>query len=256
MVQMVPGIDASMSRITAATFRRFRAELGCKVFVQCGWTGGYKHNKEVNAVAEGNLYNAASEGYANSLYVNAQHWWEAKERSFPNARINAGSMWDSLISIPIDVEIAGTKEKHIKAHVVEARGTGKKVCIYTAHWFWHTKLGNPSPSWITDWNIDLWNAFHDKNKDIDFGSLPFGPWALKDVVGEQYTGSTKMFGAEVDLNTFRSDFWLPGSVTIPPVPDDGAFAELESRVGVLEGVVEAHVDDPVHHLTHTVVVGE
>ena len=242
---MIPGIDASFSRIDRSVFARFRDELGVQVFVQNLWTGGYKHNEQIAAVSAANLRDAAAEGLAISGYINANPWWSAAGHSIPSAIANAGEMWDALDALAIDVEISGTSIDQVKAHVSLARDTGKRTCIYSAHWVWSGLMGNPQPGWITAWGIPLWNAYYDKAADIDFSHLPYGPWV--EVVGEQYSGDVTWFGADVDLNVFKAGFWRPQ----PPVSEEPEPAVLPAQVEALGSAVgELRASLSAHEADH------
>jgi hypothetical protein len=148
--------------------------------VQCLWTGTV-----TPATAVDNLRDARLEGLITSGYtvVNRLPGAQAVER----ARVAARDEWPNLAALFIDVEVDGVTESGIRDACEAARAAAKPVAIYSARWFWAGRLGNPQWPWLLDYAI--WNAYYDRDPDLDFASAPWGPWSPAHVIGEQYTGT-------------------------------------------------------------------
>lgn len=197
------GIDASFSRINRQTFQRFYDD-GYRVFVQCLWTGGYASNDGIQAVAALNLYDAKEVGFVIAGYSNANPWWSVGQ-SVIATKANAGMMWPHIDVVAVDVELEGTTEQQILDLCEALEGEGKRVCIYSARWFYRQ---SGSPDWSRLAKYPLWNAWYDDDPDIDFEHSPYGPWTMAQVVGEQYGGATINHSISVDLNVFDEEFWM------------------------------------------------
>ena len=199
------GLDVAFSAVSLAWCRARYAE-GWRVLVQNLWTGGYAGNDGLRAVARNNLANAKGAGLRIAGYANASppDWWPI-DVQMREIRRNAGDMWPHLEHVSIDVEIPGvTLARTLElADAIIAAGQRADI-LYTARWFW---TGHMSNSKDARWRrFKLWNADYDGDPDIDFGSAPYGPWMMADVVGGQYQGTTQLAGAAVDLNTFSETF--------------------------------------------------
>ena len=138
------------------------------------------------------------------------------------ARDICGNEWQQLSFVSLDIEVAGVTIPEIRAAIDEVRRLDQRPIIYTAYWFWHDVFGNPRDAAICE--VPLWNAYYDSDDDIDFGRLPYGCWRVEDVVGEQYEGTTRLAGLEVDRNTFDMDW-----VEAWPEKGDEAMTDEERR---------------------------
>lgn len=219
---MLPGIDASFSRIDRGTFKKFYG-LGYRIFVQDLWLGGMgtppSNNTALRAVAESNLMDAEAEGFTICGYINASPWYSA-DVSLDYARTNAGSAWNKLFMVALDVEIVGLTTDHVRAHLNYLKSLVPVTCIYTANWFWTGHLGNP-----TEFSAEpLWNAFYDDDPDFDFSRFPYGGWTEDKLIGEQY-GGTSINGVEVDLNSFKEDFFM-------------SISSLEQKLSAIESMLK------------------
>src|SRR3972149_4188548 len=211
-------LDVAFSPISLSWCKARKAE-GWEGLIQNLWTGGYAGNDGLKSVARNNLTNAKAAGMKIAAYANASppDWWSI-DIQIKEIKANAGSMWDQLENIAIDVEIP----KITLARVYELAGAlttlGKTVnVLYTARWVWTGHMGNREDAAWRRWK--LWSAHYDWNPDIDFAGSPYGPWTLADVVGEQYQGTTNLGGVSVDLNIFLDNVkgglfdmasWTPG----------------------------------------------
>jgi hypothetical protein len=220
----VKGIDASFSRITRSKFRSFR-ESGFRVFIQDAWTGSPANSARMPV--RKNLEDARREGFVTGAYFNASKTYgaDAVDRGLELVGDEARHVGHFLI----DVELEGVTEAHIRGAVDRTRALGRRVAIYSASWFWAGRLGDPKWEWLK--GVPIWNAYYDQDPDVDFARRPWGPWTAADVIAEQYAGTTRMFDAEVDLDTCRADWWGI---------DEGCpehRAEWEARMGRLEAEV-------------------
>lgn len=200
------GTDAYAARIHESTFQQFKV-AGYAVHVQNVWTviAGRWHS---TPVAVPNLRDAIAAGVTPAAYcaVVTDGAW-----SVDQARAAVGDLWPQLSFLALDIEVDGTTTAAIREAVERTQQLGQRPVIYTAHWFWHGRLGNPGG--FTD--VPLWNAYYDDDPDMDFGRLPYGGWTTDQVVGEQYSRTKHLFGVEVDLNWF-ADWFFPSAP--PPTP--------------------------------------
>lgn len=222
MTEWVYGYDASFSRITREDHRRMRDQYGGRVFVQCLWTGGFENNAGIRAVAEANLSDADAEGvvpagYANTSPIYGSVKWWTPSVTLAETKKNAGGAWSGLTVVSNDVEIRGVTERCVRETQALLKGEGKRVPYYTAQWFWSGVLGNPQWPWLLE--DPLWNAYYDKDPDIDFRQAPYGPWSQAHVIGEQYQGTTGIGGDDFDLNFFDLDYFRPAR----PAPQEEDF---------------------------------
>ncbi len=247
MSQLVFGLDASFSLID---WDAVLASLHSRprVFVQCLWTGGYANYQRLRQVAEANLRGARERGIIIGGYINASPWYSPEE-CLERAREAAGSEWEHLSRLAVDVEIEGVRLADVR-RLCELCARHRPTCIYTARWFWEGKLRNPRDEWLRDY--PLWAAQYDGRADLEID--PFGPddWRC---VGKQFQGTTTVGGAQFDFNIFDFTWWGDDSmalnfsekVPIYPLPPEAhpelgkllndlfwGVVKLAERVGKLE----------------------
>lgn len=198
------GLDLSFSATSRAWWADRRAE-GFRVMSQCLWTGGV-----IPQVAHENLSNAKAERFIITGYTNTK--LAGGDVAIAKAKEAARDLWGSLYQVQVDVEIPGVREVDIYNAVVPLEGMGKRPCIYSANWFWKGVLGNPTWPWLKSY--PLWNAYYDDDPDYDFWRAPYGPWDMGDLIGEQYTGTTRLAGVDVDLNEFKDSFFEEDVMTL------------------------------------------
>jgi hypothetical protein len=220
------GLDISFSKPSAQWWRDRYAE-GYRIAVQNLWTGGFASNEGIKAVAATNLRNARLAGFRVAAYANASppDWWPLATQ-LQHIKANAGAEWAHIKDVVVDVEIDGITKARVMelADGLEAAGKTADV-LYTGRWFWVGHMGDSmDPAWR---RFRLWSAHYDWNPDIDFGSNPYGPWGLGDVIGEQYRGSTNVAGGTIDLNTFRASWMAPAPPPPPPEPTPEPTPEPE-----------------------------
>ena len=231
-------LDASFSRIDRATFRQFYQQ-GFRGFIQCLWLGGYgtppADNDAIREVAAPNLEAAAAEGFMIGGYINASPWYAA-EVSLTEAKSNAAEMWPLLSFVPVAVEIEGLMPEHIWNHYYYIQAQVPKTAIYTSKGFWKS-LGNPT----SFSNEPLWDANY--NGVAAVSPVDYGGWTQ--AVGHQYTGTTDMFGVQVDMSYFEDTFFNAGSLQEPnngvETPTDPVVQRLETleKALVKAGITEA-----------------
>lgn len=215
---MLPGIDVSkyQGRL-ASSFWRAAYAFGFRVAVVGSW-----HGLDANPHAEANLHDARVAGFVTATYIALNS--KAGDAAVDAGRAACGAEWKYLNFVSLDVEIVGVSLRIIRAAAERCRVLGKRTPVYTANWFWRSKFGNPTDTFLKP--LGLWNAYYDGDPDFDFASAPYGPWTLADVVGEQYKGSTSMFGSTVDVNSFRKE-WI--------------LATYEERLARVEAIAKALV---------------
>ena len=232
------GLDISFSKPSQQWWEDRRAE-GFEAMVQNLWTGGFASNDGIKAVAATNLKRARLANYITSAYANSSppDWWSLKIQ-MDNIRANAGAEWGNFKDIAVDVEIPRTTQARVfqLADALNAAGKDADV-LYTARWFWVGHMGNSQD--IAWRRFRLWSAHYDWNPDIDFGSAPYGPWRVSDLVGEQYAGTTNIEGQSIDLNNFISDWPSRSQPPLePPVeppreePIVGRIADMMRDAGI------------------------
>ncbi len=207
MTKWIRGVDLSVYQgsVPLSTWEKLRHVGGNDVAVVGSW-----HGNTGNQYAEENLSKALAAGFPHlgTYTVISPH--RTGKYAVEQAEFFCGNMWDKLDFVSIDCELRGITTSQIMDAVELCWRKGKLVNIYTAWWFWYEVFGNPSDLK----SVPLWNAYYDSDEDIDFDTLPYGGWELSNVVGEQYAGTTPMFGTEVDLNMFDED-WLKGEEMVP-----------------------------------------
>ena len=208
---------------------------GYRAMFQDLWTGGFAGNDGLKAVAVINLKNARTAGFECCAYANASppDWWSLSKQ-MENIKINAGSEWSKLQVVAVDVEIPGITLARITelANALKAEGKNNsglilgryfksREILYTARWFWTGHMANSKDkSWLRYW---LWSAHYDSSPDIDFGSASYGPWTISNLLLEQYAGTVKVGGYDIDLNSFvdslgSSPILVPPAVVSVPIP--------------------------------------
>ena len=239
------GLDLSFAKPPSDWWQRRYSE-GYHVMFQCLWTGGYAGNAGIRTAAAFNLANARAAGLIVAGYANASppNWWPLATQVI-EIRANAGSEWAALDRIAIDLEISGLTMARAFELADALAAEGKRTDIgYTARWFWTGHMGNSKdPRWL---RFKLWNANYDWNPDIDFGTAPYGPWKITDLVGEQYQGTTQLDGYAVDLNTFLdAAFTLTPTTPAPtpvPTPEEVLMGKIADDFAALGRTVEAEVE--------------
>lgn len=200
MTTLVDGIDISFSA-PSAEWAVSRWHEGNRIFVQCGWTGGYESQAAVKAVCERNLRTFREAGYLTLLYINANPDWGSKwepEIAVTVAKANAGAEWDHLSEIVIDYEIANTPWERVWGIADAVRATGKRCrVIYTGKYVIDA-AGQPDAAEFARYGMSLWRTGA-------AGSPPFAPWT-ETPVGWQM-GETTLDGVKYDFNKFDLDFF-------------------------------------------------
>jgi len=194
------GLDISFAQPTPAWWASRRAE-GFQVVVQNAWTG-----VAAPAGTRTNLYNARNAGFITAAYLCTNLL--AGATSVQRAQAACGDEWAHLNFIAVDVEISGIAIPTLTTNTRAAINAlaGKKVCLYTAWWFWVGHMGNSEA--FKD--VPLWNADYDADAAMDFPRR-YGGWT--EVIGKQYAGTTVVDGQAVDLNTF-SDSFIGGDMAL------------------------------------------
>lgn len=179
---------------TRANMRKLKA-AGIELIIPGAWHGG-----SANPKCRNDLKLARAEGMYTGTYAIVT---DNGKFSIDKAHQVCGPEWEHLSFCAVDMELDGGSVAQVKAAIDRVIELGQRPIIYTAHWFWHGRFGNP-----TDFkHIPLWNAYYDQAPDIDYASQPYGGWKMANVVGEQYIGTHTFQGLEMDRNTFRSDFF-------------------------------------------------
>lgn len=217
MSDFVYGVDLSFHRLTRENARLMR--LGdVKVVMQNLWTGTKQPPFRVENLRILQEEGFTEPGYALGGYavVLSPAWGRTGRQHMEMARSGMPSdLWNVLRRVPVDVETEDVRVSDIRQAVDRLHDLGKPRDIYTNWNTWNNYLDVRNPQEFSD--CDLWNANWDGSPDIDFTDLTFGPWSITDVIGEQWSGGTRIFGAFVDRNQFRADaFGLIDRV--PPVP--------------------------------------
>lgn len=159
------------------------------------WTGGRRYDN-----AYGTLLNARLEGFITSAYY-VVHDHLAPEYHFSQAVSAAGVEYHNLAFLSVDVEKPDEAWEVSMATIDRScelvEMYGQRAPVYSSGYMWE-QLGLG----LMTYRRKAWNAYYDGNPDIDFEKYPWGGTVLGDLIGEQYTGSTPLFGIEVDFNVF------------------------------------------------------
>ncbi len=248
----VPGLDGSFTggEVVPVEWFQQRYAEGYRVWAQCVWTGGYAGNDGIKRVASGNLLNAEAGGLEIMAYANASPptWWPL-DRQMREIKTNCGAAWERLQLLPIDVEIPDITLARVVELADALLATGKNQAIevlYTARWFW---VGHMDDSQSIAWRrFRLWSAHYDWNPDINFGDNPYGPWPLAELIGEQYQGTTRLDGVDVDLNVFDVARLFPDGPDVPaPQPKEVTtmsskeYTDALARIAALDAKLTTHL---------------
>lgn len=219
----IRGVDGSCTELTPAIVVKLRA-AGVEVWWQCLWTG-----RERPATAIANLETARAggmtiAGYCSVTAVNPG-WWHAN-----NAREGVpDDLWDALRVVPCDVELDNIPDATIRQCVDRLLELGKRRAIYTSYDAWVNKQGDSRAFG----DCLLCNALWDEDPDVDFGSLPYGPWTVDQVLLEQYTGGGDVEGVNVDRDVWNSELlYADGNEDPMDAPTKGEFGALYRLVDV------------------------
>lgn len=206
------GIDLSFALIPSPAWAKRRIhQEGVNVLVQCLWTGGYQAFPALVHVASRNLRLWRESGGITAGYINTSPWYTA-DVAIAEGRRAAGNEWPYLSTVFNDVELEGVTEERVKRVSEWLRAAGKGGHIYTARWFWAGKLGNPKWEWTRDYG--LWNAYYDLDPDVDFPARPYGLWSEGTLAGEQYQGTVKLDGIDVDRDVFNPEYLQGGDMPL------------------------------------------
>jgi|FLYL01.1.fsa_nt_gi hypothetical protein len=172
------------------------------------WPGAWHGVSGYDAVAE-TLRRARNHGLMTGTYVALTRRGTAVEDVNAAHRLIGDEEWSKLSFVAIDMEWGNPKSDSSVAGLDDLKKAAQRIielrqrpALYTARWWWVDRLGNPT---IPD-DLPLINAFYDQNPDIDFHSNRYGGSNVR-LVGEQYTGSTRVKGVDFDFSVFDAD-WL------------------------------------------------
>ena len=206
-------IDASYAQISEATFRQM-IDDGVEGFMQCA-VAAPPGRLEVPPHAYDNLAHAHAAGLPFTCYA-AIRPGTAGSVAIDMAKVALGDLWSECRFVAVDVEIEGITVEQIWDAIARVRELAQRVKIYTSYHVWVDFLNNPAI--FAD--IHLINAYWDLDPDYDFASLPYGGWTMETLAGEQYTGGTDYFGAQVDFSEFNPEEWEPVESMGPPSVED------------------------------------
>jgi len=185
-------LDLSFSAASREWCAARKAE-GWELLIVNLWTGA-----STPSPARANLVNARAAGMLTAGYTVVNM---TPATAVNKAALAAGTEWEHLAFVSVDVEIA-TTPAIIRQAVDSLRTLGKKACIYTGGWFWGGVTGDFS-------DVPAWLADYDGNPAMDTARLGrLGP-----VIGKQYKNSHDIGGVTVDANTF-SDSFIGGDMAL------------------------------------------
>ena len=196
MTTDAPGIDLSFAAVSPTWCRRRYGE-GHRVAVQCLWTGAAAPNTaraNLTALRDGGLtlagYLVPTEARTPAATIEA-------------ARTAAGPLWRHLTAVAVDAE----EDPHtgeplatyanVAATVAALIAAGLTPCVYSRRSYWLRHYGD------ADATVPTWTA--ERNTGPAIATIRY-PWGRQPVIGKQYTGTTTVDGAAVDLNTFDLTF--------------------------------------------------
>ena len=199
-------VDFSFDRLTPALIATMKA-AGVRGGIQCLWTGaGYPAYRVENLrTAQQNGFPMAAYYSVASAMSGSLHAWAAR-KDVPS------DLWDALKFVAVGVELPGlSMSSHIENALAANLGYGKGPIIYTSLEKWVNLLHfttHPANAW-------LWNAYGDKDPDIDFSG--YAGWTKADLAGEQFHLDHNEFGMAVDLDMFWESLFPP----LDPAPGPG-----------------------------------
>lgn len=190
---------------------RHRLDEGVELFIGNLYTGSASIFGMENALRE-----CANAGGVIAGYFNV-HPTRSAEYCLEKAKASAGSMWDELNFIAIDVEIAGIQqEKIVKAIELLA---DKKCIVYTSKSKWdnegYTDLHDLAPLWTAHYYSGKvgWDTYSEE--EILTNTWAYGGWGWgSGLVARQFENDTVIEGVTVDLSIFYRN-WVTGEPTMP-----------------------------------------
>ena len=137
-------LDLSFSAVSREWCQARKAE-GWELLIQNLWTGA-----STPTPARTNLVNARAAGMLTAGYTVVNM---TPATAVNKAALAAGTEWEHLAFVSVDVEIA-TTPAIIRQAVDSLRTLGKKACIYTGSWFWGGVTGDFTdvPAWLADYD--------------------------------------------------------------------------------------------------------
>ena len=209
----VSGVDFSFDPLTLEEAKCLINDHEVELFVQCLWTGAVTPPATIENIRTVLRAGGRVAGYVslNGFQDGHYHARQARGNIPPD-------LWNKLEWIAVDVELANITVRHVQ----QARNdllnwNDRRVPIYTSYNAWVNLVSPGNSSALADAGAELWNAFWDKDKDVDFPRLRFGGWKDEQVLGEQYSGDTPVCGQHVDRNIFFEDLALPVEEELPVV---------------------------------------
>jgi len=154
----------------------------------------------------------------------------------------AGSEWENLRFVAIDVELTWVTPQQVRDAVREVTRLGARPIIYTANWFWKQHFGNSTEFR----NLPLWDADYDNVERFD--PFPtYGGWTER--VGKQYTNEARDVKFIADGNVFDENWFLawPKLQGFDLTTDISAFAQ-EAVAGRVEPVA-AYTNKEIYQFT-------
>ncbi|MDD1678718.1 MAG: hypothetical protein LUO93_05990 [Methanomicrobiales archaeon] len=223
------GVDVSVysGEIPVGKFDQIR-DAGYDVVVVGLWHGASVNpyaNRQAHAAFEAGLHVAAYVFLATWSGKNgANQVYSGLEPLDPDVR-------DSLNFVAIDCE-ADSDAEMINGAIGMVNVFKLRPVIYTAKWWWEGKGLDFS-------QFPLWDAYYDEDSDVDFPSHLYGGWTK--VIGEQWQGTTDLFGINVDLNWFDDEFIIGRREEVTRL-----FVQLPNKPEVYERTAAGlvHVTDP------------
>ena len=214
---------------STADLQRFK-DAGVELIIPGSWHGDALGQ---NSNCRGDLARGRAIGLKTATYTVLDSPAGTTARgAVRRARDICGNEWQHLSFVSLDIEVEGITIPEIRGAIEEVRRLDQRPIIYTAWWFWHDLFGNPREAC----DVPLWNAFYDSDDDIDFGRFSYGCWEVRDVVGEQYQGTTLVAGMEVDRNTFDMDWVEAWPEQEDEMTDEErrAFEELKAKTAKIQ----------------------
>lgn len=205
------GVDSSFDPLTLQEAQRLRA-ANVECYWQCLWTATQQPEPRVIS-----LRNADAARLYLGAYISLN---SSKPGPWHIDQGRAGvpdDIWQRLLFVAVDVELQGIRVEEIMKAVDRVITLGQRPTLYTSWNAWRNYIIPSNSPLLAQRGVLLNNANWDGAPDIDFPSLPFGTWTIKQVLSEQWSGGTMVEGQFVDRNTFVRELLLPQPPP-PPVP--------------------------------------
>lgn len=211
-------LSYGVEQVTPAWCRVQQAK-GVRLLIANLWTGNSGFPAAEQALRSWREAGGLTAGYF------VVHRWRTLAEHYSGAQQSAGSEWDKLRFVAIDVERVSPQDPlagQVSPEMVDEAATwlsfeGLRYCVYTSQAMWRAITAD---SQECD-GLPLWDAHYTGMPDLS-AAPGYGGWERR--IGHQYVGTTNVDGIACDLSIFDDAF-----------VEDGMTAQQDAEIRSLIG---------------------